>query len=194
MHPSFTWFRNMFSPHEEGLNSMAHFLYSIDSLIFRKSRKLLLALSWVSGLGFGGILFRYTGSDLVSLMPLAASGQPSITGLLISASLPFLFSAFAVYWNSLSMLYGICFLKALLIGYFSCGIFAAFGSAGWLVRCMLLFTDYFGAALLFHYCLRHISGPRVVSGVEFVGYSGLFFLAAGMDYSCISPFLRHLLS
>ena len=180
-------------PHEEGLRSMARFLHSTHSFIFRKSDRLFLALSWLLGLGCGGVLFCYAGSNLVSLMPLAANCQPSIIGLLTSFCFPFLLSVFAVYLNVPRVLYGICFLKALLLGYFSCGVFAAFGSAGWLVRCMLLCTDYFGAVLLYHFWHRHISGWRGICGLAAGGYTGVFLLLAGMDYFYISPFLRHVL-
>ena len=190
MHPAFLRLRNSFSPYEEGLYSMARFLHSIHSFTIRKYDKLFLALSWLSGLGFGGLVFRYAGSNLVSMMPLAVICQPSIFGLLLSSALPFLFSAFAVYICAPRLLFGICFVKAFLLSYISCGVFSAFGSAGWLIRLMLLFSDLWCTVLLYLYWLRHIDRVRGFSFPRFSGYLAAVFFAVWVDVSCISPLLR----
>ncbi len=173
---------------------MARFLHSIDSFTFRKYDKHILALSWVLGLGFGGLVFRYAGSDLASQMPLAAMCQPSIFGLLTCSMLPFLFSAFAVYICIPRLLFVICFAKAFALAYVSCGIFSAFGSAGWLVCYMLLFTDLGCSVLLYLYWLRHISGVRSFSFRRLAVYLAVVFMTGWMDIACISPLLRCSLS
>lgn len=192
--PSFLRLRNLFSPYEEGLNFMARFLHSIDSFTIRKYDKYILALSWISGLGFGALVFRYAGSDFASQMPLAATSQPSIFGLLTSSVLPFLFSAFAVYICAPRLLFGICFVKAFILAYVSCGVFSAFGSGSWLVFRMLLFTDLCCTVLLYLYWLRHISGVRGFSFPRLAGYLTAVFLTAWVDIACISPQLRMFLS
>lgn len=173
---------------------MARFLHSIYSFTIRKYDKFFLALSWAIGLGFGGFGFRYAGSDLASQMPLAAISQPSIFGLLLSSFLPLLFSALAVYIGAPWMMYGICFAKAFSFGYVSCAVFSVFGNAAWLVRFLLLFTDLWSAAAMYHYCCRHISGVRKFSPWGLAGYAGLLILACAVDHSFISPFLRRVLS
>jgi hypothetical protein len=172
---------------------MARFLHSIHSFTFRKKSHCFLALSWTFGLGFGGLVFRYVGSHLAPWMPLAASCQPSIPGLLFSTLIPFLLSAFAVYLSVPKLLFGICFCKAFLLGYVCCGVFAAFGSAGWLVRWLFLFTDLWGAALLYHYCGRHISGVRTFSPGVLTVYGCLLLVVALTDYGCIVPLLQRCL-
>jgi hypothetical protein len=139
---------------------MAQFLHSVISYTIRKSHVFLLALFWVLGLLFGDYLFGLAGSNLASQMPLAAMRQPSIFGLLTSISLPFLFSAFAVYISAPKLLLLIGFTKAVLSGFFFAAVYAAFGSSGWLLRCLLLFTDVCSTVLLYHYWLRHVSGIR----------------------------------
>jgi hypothetical protein len=173
---------------------MAHFLHSIFRRTVRKRRHLFLALSWILGLGFGGFVFRYAGSHLVSRMPLAYFCQPPIPGLLISTLLPFLFSASAVYFSTPKLLPGICFCKAFMLGYVCCGVFAVSAGAGWLVRYLFLFTDLWGAALLYHYCSRHISGVRAFSPGA-IGIYGCFLLAAALvDHRFILPLLQRCLS
>lgn len=192
--PSFYTVAKFILPHEEGLNSMARFLYSFDSFTFRKYSRFFLALSWLLGLGFGVYVFRYIGSDFASQMPLAAIRQPSIFGLLTSATVPFLFSAFAVYISAPGLLVGTCFCKAFMLAYVSCGVSFAFGSAGWLVIRLLLFTDITCTVFLYLYWLRHISGARTFSPLRFSGYLTAVILTVWVDIMWIAPLLRCCLS
>lgn len=173
---------------------MAHFFCSFCSSCMRKWDKTLLALSWVLGLGCGGLLFRYSGSNLVSQMPSAVISRPSIFGLLVSSFLPLLFSAFAVYICVPYFLYGICFIKACSFAYVSCAVFAVYHNAAWLIRGLLLFTDLIGSAALYHYCHRHISGFRKYSAKSLISYAALSCFITLVDYRYISPFLRNVVS
>jgi len=173
---------------------MARFFHPVFSSPFRKSECYFLAFAWVMGLVSGSFVFRYSGSDLVSQMPLAANSQPSIFGLLTSCLLPFLFSAFAVYIRATRLLCGICFMKAFLVSYVSWGVLYAFSGCGWLVRGLLLFTDIWGTVLLYHYCHRHISGLRSFSAGVLGLYASALVLVSGVDQGFISPLLRRLLS
>lgn len=139
---------------------MARFLHQFDTYTFRRNWVVLLALSWILGLGFGGLTFRYGMDHLVSLMPSVLSSRLSIVGLASSALLPFLFSVFAVYFSHPWVLTIICFTKAFLYAYVSCGVYQAFGDYGWLVHWLLLFADTLCIPVLFLYWLRHLSGYR----------------------------------
>ena len=172
---------------------IARFLHFIVSFCKRKWDKLFLAFFWTFGLITGGMLFRYAGSDFVSQMPLAVSSQPSIFGLLISSLLPFLFSAYAVYIGSPRFLYGISFLKACGLGYVSFSVVSSFGSAGWLIRWLFLFTDISAAAVLYCYCHRYISGIRKFSAGSFSGYAGILAAVSLFDYSVVSRLLLRVL-
>ena len=117
-------------------------------------------MSWILGLGFGGLAFGYGKDHLVSLMPLVLSSQLSIVGLCACALLPYLFSVFAVYLSLPWMLIPICFAKACSFAYISCGVYQVFGSGSWLVHWLLLFVDTMSIPVLYLYWLRHISGFR----------------------------------
>ena len=172
---------------------MARFFHSVVSFCIRKWNKLFLALLWVAGLIAGGFVFRYTGSNLASQMPLAVASQPSIFSLLMSSLLPFLFSAYAVYIGLPRILYGIGFLKAFGLGYLSNSVVYAFGSGGWLVRWLFLFTDISAAAVLYCYCHRHISGVRNMSAGSFSAYAGIIAAVSFLDYGVISRLLLRVL-
>ena len=172
---------------------MARFLHHIDSFSFRKNAKLFLAFSWILGLGGGGLAFRYAGDVLISLMPLAVNSQLSIVGQFLSISLPFLLSAFAVFVSCPGILIPLSFCKAFAYSYLVCGVFASFGSGGWLIRWLLLFTDSVSAALLYGYAMRHISGCRNFSPVGLFGCISVVAILAGVDFAYISPLLQRLL-
>ena len=173
---------------------MARFFYSVRNYTIAKYDKLVLALSWIMGFGSGCLIFRYTGSTLVSQLPLAVNCQPSVFGLLTSALLPFLFSAFAVYINAPLLLCVVSFLKAVLFAFVSSAVNVAFGNAGWLVRPMFMFTDFCGTVLLYHYWHRHITGVRRFSFRTFFLYQAVLVFAVWLDDRFVSPLLRLCLS
>ena len=172
---------------------MARFLHSIDSFSFRKNSKLFLAFSWILGLGAGGLAFRYAGDILLFLMPLAVHSQLSIFGLILSISFPFLLSAFALIVSCPVLLLPVCFCKAFLYSYLVCGVFACYGSCGWLIRWLLLFTDSVSAGIFYIYAVRHITGIRRFSPVGLFGSISAVAMLAGVDSVYISPLLQALL-
>lgn len=186
----FSLLQNVFLQCGEGLIHMARFLHRLYSSVCRKSCYILLACSWILGLGLGVLLFRYSGSGIVSLVGAAVIDRFSIVGLLSSLLLPFLFSALAVYISRPGLLYLICLAKAAAFGYLSCALFSAFPGCGWLVRLLFLFADQTGIILLFVYWQRHISGFRRFSMAGIGVYFAVILVAAGTDYCWIAPLLR----
>ena len=191
--PVYSRLQNVFLQCEEGLKFMARFLHPIDSFTIRKKRQLLLAFSWILGLGAGALAFRYAGDILVSLMPLAVHSQLSIVSLLLSISLPFLLSAFAVFISCPGLWLVVGFGKAFAYSYLVCGVLACFGSAGWLIRWLLLFTDSCSAALLYGYAARFVPGLQVFSPAGLLGCLTVVALLVGIDYVYFSPLLQALL-
>lgn len=128
------------------------------------------------------------------MMRAAACACVSITGLLAAIILPFLLSALAVYLQSLRLLPLIAFGKAFLVSFLGLSLLEAFGSAGQLVRWLLMFSDCCSLPLLFWYWLRHISGPGRLtwSGTALVLLVAL--LIGGFDYCVVSPFLAAVIS
>ena len=168
---------------------MARFLHSVCSFCTRKRDKLVLAFFWVLGLLVGDFVFRYGRSTLLSLMSLAVTSRPSFLGLLVSSFIPFLFSAYAVYIGFPWLLHGICFFKAAALGYLAKGIFTAFGSVGWLIRWLFLFTDIISSAVLYCYCCRHISGVRKMTFRNVSAYGILLAVISIFDHRVISALL-----
>lgn len=171
---------------------MARFLHHDFPTWWRKCCTAFLASSWLLGLIVGCLIFYAAGYECVSWMRAAADSRVSIVGLLSVIILPFLFSAFAVYISHSWLLLIVAFGKAVSFSLVSLGILISFGSAGWLMRFLLMFSDLCALPLLFLFWMRFISGERRITL-----RSGLLFSAAGLvigsiDFYLISPILAGL--
>lgn len=166
------------------------FSYSPD---FRKIRISILAFCWCGGIAAGLLLARYADEFQFSLMRRAAVCPVSIVGLL-SVLLPFLFTAFAVFVSNWWLIPCLAFCKGLLFGYHACIVTAAFGSAGWLVRYLLLFTDTW-AVLILIWCWMQVCRSVRSRSLSRVGFCMAAALVLGMvDICFVSPFLAMLIS
>lgn len=153
----------------------------------------VLACAYFIGL-FSGVLISMSASDaLVSTMRAAVFGRVSIFGLLSTILLPLLFSAFAVYISRPVLLIPIAFFKAFLFSFLGMGILAAFGSAGWLVRCLLMFSDILTMPLLWWYWIRSSSNQGTCQRSSLVCAAAVCLIGS-LDYCVISPFLANLIS
>ena len=160
---------------------------------WRKFCKVILALSW--NLGFlSGLLIAVNGnSAFFSLMRAAASCRVSIVGLWIVTLLPFLLSVIAIYFSRPYLIPVISFIHAFTFGYCVCGIAVAFGSAGWLVRWLMLFSAGCSSPIIYWFWLRHISGTAKSLWTDFALCAVVILFITSLDYRIISPFLANLI-
>lgn len=176
-----------------GVSSVARLFCPGPPHWWRKGCRFFLACFWLSGALCGILASLSAGRTLVSLMRGTLFVPVSIVGMLCATALPFLLSAFAVFLSRPVLLLTICFGKAFLFAFVSMGIFQAFGSAGWLLRWFLLFSDYASVPLLYWFWLRHISGERPLDGWETALLCSLALLIGSVNFSVISPFLAGLI-
>ena len=172
---------------------MARFLHLEFTKFARRIGVVFLALSWCFGLFSGLLIFHNSGASIASLMGMAVSSHVSFFGTLIPFLLPFLLSAIAVYLSLYWLLPVICFCKACLFAYVSCGLIFSFGSAGWLVQVLFMLTDMCFSAALLIFWQRHISVRRGLSAREIILFLLVGIALAGADYLAVSPFLRGVL-
>lgn len=172
---------------------MARFFMRISGSVQRKWTIIILALFWCTGLICGVKSNSCAGDTISSLMRMAADRPVSIVNLLTVSLLPFLFSAFAVYLHSRTLLLTVCFIKAWLFGLISAGCYQAFGNAGWLVWLMICFSDIGCLIPLWWFWITHCDG---IEGVQIHRLAGCFtavLTVVGLDYGFISPFLVRLI-
>ena len=152
-------------------------------------RVFVLICCWICGLLLGIHYASRADDTYFLLMHTAATARVSITGLLAAVFLPFLFSAFAVYILRPELLLAVCFLKAASFSCCSFGLMHAFGSAGWLVRFLLQFSDCFMIPVLLWFSVRHIVKSVKPVWRDFLICSLWMLIVGAFDYCIVSPFL-----
>ena len=133
---------------------MARLLRWTYSQNLRKYDNILLAFIWLLGLCCGVVFCRRMQIPLFPMMHGVESCSVSIVCLLSVSLLPFLFSFFAVYIGSYRLLMLLCYIKGCLFAFLSMGILLAYGSAGWLLRLLIMFSDLGCLVPLWWYWLR----------------------------------------
>ena len=151
-----------------------------------------LCLVWLSGLLLGTFFAVGLDDSFSSLMRPSLSDGVSIFRQLATVCLPFLFAAYAVSINKPGLLLALCFVKAFCFSFCGMLIYSAFGSAGWLVRYLLQFTDILSAPILFWYCLGHVDRPYRAKR-DLLICASLSALIVCIDYFAVSPFLAELI-
>lgn len=159
----------------------------------RKGFRFYLAFSWMAGLICGSAVAASAETPLFSLMRGALYAPVSIVGVLCVSVLPILFSAYAVFLSNFALLLPICFTKAFLFSFVSLGISWAFASAGWLMKILLLYSDWTSLPILYWFWLRSLSPYRSVGLWETILAFTLMGLLGSIHFSIISPFLVRLI-
>lgn len=168
---------------------MARFLHRNFAPLPRKYADSFLAFFWCIGLFCGIFIFFTAGDPTVSLMRLAVHSPASIVNLLLCELLPFLLSALAVFWGAYRLLYGCAFFRAVLFSFFSLGVFTAFGSAGWLLYLLLMFSDIVLCVLLYLFWLRCIDRKEGFRGAQAVAYLAGVLLTGSVNMTLIEPLI-----
>lgn len=156
--------------------------------------KLLLAFAWYNGLLVGTLIAAMVDIDVFSLMRTAGDSRVSIVVLMAVIIIPFLISVLSVSLSKPWLLLPVCFFKAFSLGYCISGVCIIYGSAGWLVRLLLLFSSTVSAPVLYWFWLRHISGTKKYLWLDFMICAAVVFLITVIDYRMIAPLWDHLLN
>ena len=161
--------------------------------LFCRRMYILLAFSCCFGAVCGILAAFRSEESFLSLMRMAVTSHVSIVGLTVSALLPFLFAAFAVYLGQPFFLCILCFFRMFAFTFLGCCFHLAFGSAGWLLRSLFQFTDGCCLALLCWFSLRQLSASYAFPVRDLSVCCGLCIVTCAIDYLMISPFLASLI-
>lgn len=153
-----------------------------------KSSLFLLALIWCAGLISGCITAIVTDSSFYSMMRAASQRSVSIVGLITVSVLPFLLTAIAVYFRRPYFLLPIVFVDAFLWSFSSMLILLSFGSGGWLVRFLLLFSDCCITPVLYWVWLHFVSG-NPLSKRNLIFCCVWLIAITAIDYFAAAPYL-----
>ncbi len=150
--------------------------------------RVLLSGSWLVGL-ISGIAYSYCSVNFVSLMRSAAYSTVSIVGVGAVLILPFLLSAFAVLISLRWLLIPLAYAKAFLFGACASAVGLSFGSAGWIIRMLLLFSGWTELPVFYWLWLRCLDGDRGSMTREFSVVLILLIAIGSIGYWIIAPFL-----
>lgn len=167
---------------------MARILYQYFSVLRRNQRCVLLAFFMAAGF-LAGIRISAQIPFSASLMRGLFSSPVSIVPSLCAALIPFLFSAFAVYFTCPNALFPLAFLRCAAYGFISGGITRWFGEGGWLVRWLTLFHSSLCVPVLAVYWFRHIRGDLQFSWGDTTATLALTVFAVWLDFRYILPLL-----
>lgn len=162
------------------------------NLLYIMRRPFSLALAWILGLLSGMSVFVASDRFLISWMRLVPLGRVSIVHLIAVTFFPFLISALAASFSWSILLLPVCFCRAALLSFVSCGLIACFFPGSWLVCGLLLCRSWVAVPFLYRFWYRHLSGSRL-SASEIWKLVGLCFFLGSVDYWIISPLLRRLI-
>ena len=122
-----------------------------------------------------------------SLMRWAVTSPVSIVCHLALQLLPFLIAAYAVSISGLWLLYTVFSCKLFSFAYMGMLLWLAYGSAGWLVRFLFLFTDIVSVPLFCWFCTRRLMNWDKAK--DFWLCIGLTGIAVLINWFIFSPFL-----
>ena len=155
----------------------------------RTRYQILFSMVWIAGILCGSFI-AYQASDTYLLLMRGAANSPvSFTGLLAAVLLPFFFVTFSINISRPKLIYLICFLKTCIFMITAHTVMLSYGSAGWLIRALLQFTDTASLGLLCWFAYRHLDGSRERLWSD-LGLCLICTACLGcIDYCYVSPFL-----
>ena len=154
---------------------------------------IVFCLCWCAGLFLGASLAGRAEAASVSLMRAAASRHVSIVNLLFVLFLPFLLSALAVFLSRRWLLFPIALGKAFSFGYTAGLIGCAYGTAWWLIRLLMMFSDCLIVPLLCWFMLRCLADYRKALWRDLALCAGVTAVIGSIDIMVIAPFLTALI-
>ena len=171
---------------------MGRFLNLKSLCTSRKNCHVLLASVWISGIMSGCLCSVFAPDSFLDLLFAATLEDVAFPQLITAISWPFLLSVLAVYLKAQWLIFPICWAKAFVFSFLGFGIVAAYSSAGWLVRWLLMFGDCCSVPLLLWYWSRSLVPTR---SIHLAILLPLMFLMIGMfDFYFVAPFLTVVIS
>lgn len=153
-----------------------------------------LAFCWLSGILFGFFSSRLVSVYLSSLMCSLVCQRVSIVGMLIIFTFPLLLSVVLMHFSARFLLYIFVVFKAFCFSFtFSC-IFLSFGSAGWLICFLAMFSNSVLAITLLWFWLRFFLVRSVMVRRDAEICCAVIACTVCVDYFFVAPFLVSLIN
>lgn len=150
-----------------------------------------IAITWISGLLCALLYIKQFSFSL--MYPLHIE-RVSIVGMIVSLILPIILLYILLNRCYFYLILPVIFLKS--FNYMCCYlcITYSYGTAGWLVRTLLLFSDTVSVIILLHFCYRFAAGNKIGMTSYFKYTFAVLIIVGCLDYYIISPFILMLLN
>lgn len=149
----------------------------------------LLFLCWFAGSSLGFCAARFSGDAFASFLVLLPGQLPDWGGVFVSAMLPLLLSAIAVFLFQAAGCYLSCLIRGFGQGAVVCLIGLEFGSGAPLMTVLLLFSAWLINPVLLLYWLRCLHGDFHSHLPDTAATALLCGLVGAVDHGLIAPFL-----
>ncbi len=160
---------------------------------WRRNCAAFLAFFWCAGLLLGSLLSIRLQEQLLPLMRTALSARVSIVRLFVLHAFPLVLSAAAIALQLPYCILPFAFVRAGGLAFVACGAMLAFGSSGWLICMLLMFTDICMLCPSVLFWLRHLSGRRPHLWSELLALLLVLLALCVADSLRIWPFAEGLL-
>lgn len=166
--------------------------YRFRSIIDRRIfviQILPIILFWLIGMILGAVCAQLTYHGFSPYLRASVLRRVSFLGLMAVHGFPIILSVLIVRFNRLSLFYPLAAGKAFCFSFCLCAVRCCFGSAGWLVRWLLMFSDSCMLLPLTWLWLRCVSCRCATFKRDVVICSAISAVICIVDYFVVSPFL-----
>ena len=153
-------------------------------------RVIFLAFFWLLGISLGISVANVASCQFSSLMCTLFCQRVSIVRMLIIHTFPLLLSAVLMHFSAYFLLLLFAFVKAFCYAFSSYSIYLYFGSAGWLLQPLLMFSGSSVAVVLLFYWFRMLPSRIITRDICICCIITVCFVC--IDYFLVSPFLESL--
>lgn len=167
-------------------------LFTVRSaaVFWRKYAIIFLSFSWLLGLLCGLFYWFHSFQVQKHLFLSAYYADASILDIFLISILPVLVSVLFVYVNAPVLLIPLAFIKAFSFSACSIGFLWAFGTAGWLLRLLFMFSDCILVLVLLWFWIRHISGDRMLLRKDTFTCVKIMLMVGIFDFLFIVPIIQ----
>ena len=158
-----------------------------------RGRRFVLSVWIAFGCITGAVFALNISNSFLLLMRSELFCGMSIFWLILASFLPFLISAFAVYFMKCWIFYPIGFSRGFWLCFLAVAVIRIFGSAGWIVNCLFLFSGILTLPLLCWFWIRRFSLSREMIRRDFLICLIAVIIICYLDNSVFFPLLAAVL-
>jgi len=158
-----------------------------------KSPRRVLAVFWLGGLFFGTVISLTLEQRLQSYFHAALNSHSLFLGLLFAQLLPVVISFIVAFTSKPLFLTCIAFLKSCFFSCISLSLLNSFGSSGWMICCLLMFSDLLVMPILWWIWLNILTENHSFVFHKIFAAIVMVFVICFCDYTFVAPFLAYLI-